>query len=246
MTGTDHTPDARVTDIHMHVLPGVDDGARTMEESCQMLRLAAEEGICRIFATPHCDAFLISDVRAVFLTLQTEARRQGIPVELYLGNEMRINVHNAGRCLRRLENGTFPTMGSSRCVLAEFDFETSPEGYFFCVDALQRGGYTPILAHLERFPNADLEVAKALHAAGALIQINAYSIANERNVEIRTRANLFLAERLVDFLGTDAHRLNHRPPNFRRGMEELKRLYTEDYARCIAVENPEKYLLGKS
>lgn len=233
----------RVTDIHMHVIPGVDDGSRSIEESCEMLRLAAEEGIQTVFATPHDTAFLYADVEKAFLRLREAVRAQGIPIELYLGCELRISDDTAGQRLRWLNSGAYPTMGDSRCVLLEFVFGTPLQEYLYCIDRIRRGGYTPILAHLERYAQVDLPFAKALRSAGALVQINAYSIADERNDAVRQRANLLLSERLVDFLGTDAHRTDHRPPLFRSGMDTLRRLYTEEYASLVAARNPQKYLL---
>lgn len=134
-------------------------------------------------------------------------------------------------------------MGDSRCVLTEFDFDNSRQEYLFCADTLIKGGFVPIIAHIERYPKTDLRLAEALKEAGALIQINAYSIADERDPHIRQLANLLLAERLVDFLGTDAHRTDHRPPTVADGMDAFRRLYGEEYAALVASANPRKYLL---
>ncbi len=231
-----------ITDIHMHVAPAVDDGSRTIDESCEMLRLAVEQGVGAVFATPHDSAFLCTDVRAVFGQLKEAVRQREIPVELYLGCELRISTETAERCVQGLIDGTYPTMGNSRCVLSEFTFGTSLQDSLFCIRTLTQHGFVPIIAHIERFPDIDLRFANALRDAGALIQINACSIAEERNDKIRQRANLFLKERIVDFIGTDAHRTDHRPPLFHRGLDELKRKYTEEYSALIAVDNPRKYL----
>ncbi len=232
-----------VTDIHMHVVPGVDDGSRSVEESCEMLRLAVGQGVETVFATPHDAAFSDKNsVRTRFRQLREAVREQEIPVALRLGCEMRIYPETAETCLQRLNEGALPTMGGSRCVLTEFDFDNSRQEYLFCADTLIRGGYTPIIAHIERYPNTDLRLAEALKEAGALIQINAYSIADERDPQIRQLANLLLAERLVDFLGTDAHRTDHRPPMLAGGMDAFRRLYGEEYAALVAFDNPRKYL----
>lgn len=231
-----------VTDIHMHVVPGVDDGARTLDESCEMLRLAAAQGIKAVFATPHNAAFLDTDVRAAFRRLQAEARARATPIELYLGCELRISAATAEHCVRGLADGTYPTMGDSRCVLAEFTFGTPLPDYLYCLNALISNGYTPILAHMERYAQIDLGFARALRNAGALVQINAYSIADERDEQIKQHANLFLAERYVDFIGTDAHRTDHRPPLFRSGMNAFRQAYSEEYAALVTVENPRNYL----
>ena len=228
----------------MHVVPGVDDGSRSLEESCEMLRLAVGQGVDAVFATPHDSAF--SDRNRVltrYRQLQEAVRVQAIPVELRLGCEMRIYPETAETCLGRLNEGALPTMGGSRCVLTEFDFENSRQEYLFCADILIRGGYTPIIAHIERYPKADLRLAKALKEAGALIQINAYSIADEHDPQIRRLANLLLAERLVDFLGSDAHRTDHRPPMLAGGMDAFRSLYGEEYAELVAFDNPRKYFM---
>lgn len=233
-----------ITDIHMHVVPAVDDGARSPEESCEMLRLAATEGIEAVFATPHDAAFLNNDVRAAFRRLKEAACAQAIPVELHLGCELRITAQTAERCVRGLNDGTYPTMGASRCVLSEFTFGTPLEECLYCIGLLTAQGYTPIIAHIERYDHIDLAFAKALRAAGALVQLNACSIADEADDGILSRANLFLRERLVDFLGTDAHRTDRRPPLYRNGLTAMERLYTEEYAALAAAGNPYRFLLS--
>ena len=84
-----------MTDIHMHVVPAADDGARSLAESCKMLRLASAEGIEAVFATPHDAAFPSGDVRAKFRLLQQAVRDRSIPVELHLGCELRISADTA-------------------------------------------------------------------------------------------------------------------------------------------------------
>ncbi len=228
----------------MHVLPAVDDGARTLEEACEMLRLAAGQGVEAVFATPHDAAFLNADVPAALRLLKEAAAQRGIPVELYLGCELRFSAQTAAERLRGLAEGLYPTMGASRCVLTEFTFGTSLREALYCINTLAEHGYKPIVAHVERYPETDLAYARALREAGALLQINAGSIAEEPDEQIRRRVKLLLSERLADMIGTDAHRTDRRPPLFGGGMEALRRLYTEEYALLLAAENPEKYLFA--
>ena len=233
-----------VTDIHMHVVPGVDDGSRSPEESCEMLRPAGRRGVDTVFATPHDTAFFEKNkVQTRFRQLQEAVREQKIPVALYLGCEMRIYPDTAKLCLQRLNDGALPTMGDSRCVLTEFDFKNNGREYLFCADALIKGGFVPIIAHIERYPNTDVRLARLLKEAGALIQINAYSIADEHDQRIMRLANMLLEERLVDFLGSDAHRTDHRTPMLSGGLDALGRLYGEAYAKLIVFNNPRKYLM---
>ncbi|MBQ9880362.1 MAG: hypothetical protein IJM45_08030 [Clostridia bacterium] len=233
-----------VTDIHMHVVPGVDDGSRDIDESCGMLRLAVGQGVDAVFATPHDSAFSDKNrVRESFGRLKEAVRALGLPIALYLGCEMRVYPETAELCLRKLNDGVLPTMGDSRCVLTEFDFANSSRDYLFCADTLIKGGYIPIIAHVERYPNTDVRLAGKLKDAGALIQINAYSIAGEKDARIRRTANMLLEARLVDFIGTDAHGAVRRPPDLGGGMDAFRRLYGEEYAKLVAFDNPRKYLL---
>ncbi len=227
----------------MHVVPDVDDGSRGIDESCEMLRMAAGQGVDTVFATPHGTAFLCTDVRASFRLLREAVLERKIPVDLRLGCEMRIYADTARQCVRQLNDGTLPTMGGSRCVLTEFTFETKREEYRLCIDTLVENGYTPIIAHIERYPPMNVVLARELKEKGAMIQINAYSIAEERNPRIRSIANTLLRERLVDFIGSDAHRTDHRPPLLKRGMETFRQQYGETYADLVVFENPRKYLL---
>ena len=233
----------RITDIHMHVVPGVDDGSRSIDESCEMLRLSAEQGVEAVFATPHDAAFLCTDVRTAFRQLKEAVLQRDIPIELHLGCELRITAGTAKNCVQGLNDGIYPTMGNTRFVLTEFTFGTSLEYSLYCIKTLISQGYDPIIAHIERYPHVDLGFAKALRDAGALMQINAYSIAEERDDSIRQRANRYLSEKIVDFIGTDAHGMDHRPPLFRKGMDEFMRLYTDEYAMLVAADNPRKYLI---
>ena len=236
------------TDIHMHVIPAVDDGSRNIDESCQMLRSAARQGIGTVFATPHSGAFdyCADRVHVSFEALKQAVKEREIPVALLLGCEMRCERYTVSRCVQMLNDGTYPTLGGSRCVLTEFDNRTDlqdgRQNGLYCVEQLINAGYTPVIAHVERYPYTDADWCRTLRMAGALLQINAYSIKNEHKPRILNTANALLKDRLVDFIGTDAHRTDHRPPLFSEGMNELIRLYTQQYAELIAVANPRRYL----
>ena len=236
-----------VVDIHMHVVPGVDDGAGSMEESLRMLELSAAQGVRAVFATPHGSAFRHSPerVRERFLRLCSAAAERGIPIRLFFGCELRLFPDTAEERTEALLAGRYPTMNGTRFVLTEFD----PEGFTaedaaFCVRTLRSAGFLPIVAHAERYRFTTADSAAALKALGARIQINVYSIVNERKQWIRDNAAALLSEGLADFLGTDAHRTDHRPPAAAEGIAALRRLYGEDCARLLCRENPQKLLIG--
>ena len=111
-----------------------------------------------------------------------------------------------------------------------------------CISKIAAAGYVPIVAHAERYKHSTVSGIKALKALGAMIQINFYSIVNEQKAHTRETANALLAEKLVDFIGSDAHRLDHRPPVIRDGIDALPARYSKDYVWKIAIENPRKIL----
>ena len=135
-------------------------------------------------------------------------------------------------------------MCGTRYVLTEFDPDRySQEDAGYCIRKILSAGYTPIIAHVERYPLPSIECVRKMKDAGALMQINAFSIVNEEKERTRNNANAMLSERLVDFIGSDAHRLNHRPPVIADGVDAMIQLYTEEYARKVLENNPRDLLL---
>ncbi len=235
-----------VTDIHMHIIPGVDDGSQSMEESIVLLRMSAAQGVGAVIATPHSwgiDTCGFEYMLSQYEDLKKTVREQQIHIQLFLGCEMLVFAHTVDSCIRKLNDGSYPTLAGSRYVLTEFD----PYEAFYdmkqCIERIVAAGYIPVIAHAERYRLITMQNIRNLKELGALIQINAYSIANEKNAQTRQLANDCLSERSVDFIGSDAHRLDHRPPVIADGVEAMTQLYTEEYARKVLEDNPRNLLL---
>ena len=238
----------RITDTHMHIVPGVDDGSQSLTESVELIERAVAQGVGTIIATPHSwgidtcgPEYMLSRFRA----LEETIRERQIPVRLHLGCEMLAYVHTVDDCIRKLKEGRYPTLAGSRCVLTEFDPQETPESMEYCIRRIAAAGYVPVIAHAERYRRIAVPDIRALKAIGAMIQINAYSISDEKDDRIRRLANDCLSERLVDCIGSDAHRLDHRPPVIRNGIAALIERYTEDYAERVAMLDPQQILSGK-
>lgn len=230
-----------IVDIHMHVLPGIDDGAKNMEESIVMLQQSAAQGVGTIIVTPHSwaiDSHGINLVHARFSELKQTAEEKQIPIDLFLGCEMLVYPDTVNECIQMLKVGWYPTMVDSNFVLTEFEPYFSPRDMEFCIEKIASAGYVPIVAHAERYEHSSVSGVKVLKALGAKIQINAYSIVNEPKAHTRETANALLAEKLVDFIGSDAHRLNHRPPMIKDGITALYTQYSDEYAELVSVRNP--------
>lgn len=234
-----------ITDIHMHVIPGVDDGSRNLEESITMLRMSANQGVGAVVATPHSwyiDGCGYDYMLSQYEDLEEAVIERKVCVQLHLGCEVLFTLKTVDVCIRKLDDGRYPTMAGSRYVLTEFGEEEHEEDMGPCVKRIISAGYVPIIAHAERYRNITMEGIKALKDLGALIQVNAYSIVNETREQTRQLANDCLSERMVDFIGSDAHRLDHRPPLIKDGIDALIRRYTEEYAEQVAVINPKLLL----
>ena len=146
-------PQREMIDIHMHLIPGVDDGAESMEMSLLMMLRAGDQGIRQIIATPHSEAFRYSKdgARIIFRRLQDAAAASGLETGLYLGCEIFCEPDRMEEIVTALDTGRYPTMNGTRYVLMEFSQWIMPENTVPCVKALVRAGYRPIIAHMERY-----------------------------------------------------------------------------------------------
>ena len=211
-----------MVDIHMHIIPGVDDGARSFEMAEAMLRSAAEQGIHTVFATSHGDAFCEKGelVSKRFEQLKKLVKDKKIPIQLYMGSEVYCDSEDMHLTLKYLKEGIIPSMNGTKYVLSEFYWPTKEE-MRYCLGELLREGWIPIVAHMERYRCVDLAFAKELKQMGCKIQINVYSVFEEEKESTKARARMLLDNRLVDFVGSDAHRTDHRPVNVESGIKYL-------------------------
>ncbi len=226
-------------DLHCHILPAVDDGPNDIEESVAMSRTAASDGITHIVATPH---FLYGgphksqEVERSIERLSGELKREGTPVTLLRGADIRLNYE----LVKGLEAGDIPTINGSRYFLLELPEVIPPNLDTFLFSAEIRG-FKVIITHPER--NGGLlsspDRIGALRASGALFQITAMSVTGEFGLELRSFCHMLFRRRLVDFVASDAHDPFVRRPVLSKAYGEVTRLCGEREARRIFFENPE-------
>lgn len=233
-----------VFDIHMHIIPDVDDGSSSFEESITMLRKAKAQGITSVMATPHNSAF---DYGAKYVSLQFNKLRKKakeLGVHLYLGTE--ILCIDPYEVIDKLNDGTYKTLNGTRYALIEFNpYLTSFGDAYNAVIALKEHDYIPVIAHAERYRFSSVSNIAALKEARAFIQTNLYSFYKEHNRDTREVAQILLDKGIIDFVGTDAHRLNHRPPDAASGVCYVYNNSTKEYADKILFENANRLLGGK-
>lgn len=242
-----HTDPKRIIDIHIHILPKVDDGSHSMEESLRMLRIAWNEGITDMIVTPHYQSGRYftpaGDVVRLAARLQEEAMAQGIRIRLYPGTE----IYYRSGLEEKLDRGQLSAMNGRNHVLVEFS-PVEEFGYIRnAMEELRGMGYIPILAHVERFkcllenPERVLE----LRRMGCGIQANAGSITGRYGMGVRHYLHKLLKDRAIDYIGTDAHNAEDRAPHIQKCVERLSRKYDADYVDALLHGNAEKNLLGE-
>lgn len=233
-----------MVDLHIHILPGLDDGATSMEEAVRMARLAAESGVNYIAASSHgnCYDYTISEYEKKFDALQRELNRQQIPVKLYPAMEILMNK----RAEQLLESGKLLTVNHTRYLLIEFDFNENPERVYRMVAYLQRMKYNIILAHPERyiFVQENPEMAYYLAERGCVLQVNKGSILGEMGEKCQQLAEMLLDDGMVQVVASDAHSSRYRTPQMDELVRYLERRYTSAEVKMWLSENPSRILKG--
>lgn len=232
-------------DIHSHILPGIDDGARNLEESLAMLRLAADSGTTDIVATPHVSPDFPNDfdvIQGAFTELSESA--SGI-IALHLGCDFHLTFENLQDFIALPSKYTINNLRYLMVELADY----VPFGPV--TDALQRilqEGVTPVITHPER--NASLqqnprELASWV-ARGCLSQVTGQSLLGQFGSRARTAALRFLADGLVHVVASDGHDLVNRPPVLRSAYDFLVESYGKELAEQLCVRNPGAIVRGES
>lgn len=216
-------------DVHAHVLPGVDDGAADWDESRRMLTCAYEQGIRTIIATPHYshrqDAGKLQEAAR---QLDWEARAIAPDYNIFLGQE----ILYFDSLVEKLKEGQALTMAGSRYVLTEFMPRISFSRLYQAVRSLTVAGYYPIIAHVERYEALrGRNKMEELAGTGCYLQMNYKSLEGSLLDGNARWCRRQVLEGRIHFLGTDAHRMDIRPPEIAKSLEWLKQHVTED---CIA------------
>jgi protein-tyrosine phosphatase len=238
-----------VIDLHAHVLPGLDDGARTLDEALAMLRAAAADGTRVVCATPH--AFHPDhDVDATSAVAALEALRlavaaAGIAVELRVASEVRFrpDLDALARAGRLASLGA----GRRRYVLVEFPPTHVPAEAEEALFRLRLEGVTPVVAHPERNPSfwADPDAAIRLREQGALLQVTAGSLTGVFRKESRTCALALLDAGGIDLLASDCHRADRRPPGLSEAARVVRRRAGAATAERLVEGTPCAILAGE-
>ncbi|ERJ12927.1 tyrosine-protein phosphatase [Haloplasma contractile] len=241
-------PIHNLVDLHTHILPGIDDGSKDVNQSIRMLKMAALNGTKKIICTPHYYPRKIENEREHVieaLSLLREAiKLEDLDIELYAGSE----IHVKSDTLNLIKENRLQTLNNTKYVLIEFPFikeyltvDPAEMIYNFTVE-----GYVPIVAHPERYtyvqsnPNLVFDWVKE----GALMQINSNSLFS-RNKSLTKVANQLLQAGLVHFIASDSHDESHRPPKLKEAYNHISTKYSETLANQLLSENGENVINNK-
>lgn len=236
-----------IVDMHCHILPGLDDGAESWNETYQMLQIAYDEGIRVIVATPHHHEIrgMCTPVQYKKRLMQIRKIAQEISEKFYIIPGM--EIYFTQDIIHKLENRQVRTIGNSKYVLIEFspgaEFRYMQQG----LQQIQMKGYYPILAHAERYQCLveHKEHVEYLVKMGIYLQINSETILGEGGRTAKRFVKELLKERYIHFVGTDAHSSKSRSPIMKKSADYVEKKYGKEYALDIFRRNSLSVLKNK-
>lgn len=234
------------SDIHCHLLYGVDDGPEKLEDALAMLDAAYKDGVRSVCATPHFNFDFFGDntekAQSIYRELCEIIKDKYPDMSLYLGCE--IFYHD--ECVELLKIGTCQTIADTKYVLVDFPSDVD---FFIAINAVKKlvsSGYIPIIAHAERYKifHSDHSKLMDMREFGAVISINATSV-----IGLNTRKEMSCAKKIIslglcDIIASDAHNTTDRPFCFTRCYEYLKKHHGKAVSELLTHVRAQKILDG--
>lgn len=234
-------------DIHTHIIPDLDDGPPDIKTSVSMGRVAAEEGIEAIISTSHSDEAANAGYDAMLARLE-EVRRAWAEAGLSIRLELGVEIFLRPDTVAALRSGALWTLAGSRYVLVEVVYQPWPTYADQALFDLQLAGYTPILAHPERYVpiQNDPNRMYALAERGVLSQVTSAALLGDQGPRARKCAEVLVKHGLTQFLSSDAHGLTTRMrlPRLREALQVAEELVGKEAAQALVDENP-AHILSK-
>ena len=223
-------------DMHSHVLPGIDDGAKDPEESIALIKRMMDLGIKKIIATPHIMADYYKNnadtINGALQVLKEALKNAEINIDIEAAAE-----HYFDETFEpRIDADKLMIMGKNY-VLFEFSFVNYPPNAVQAIKKMVDKGLKPILAHPERYPYLEMDQLRMLRLWGCNLQLNTISLTGYYGKETKKRAEEMIDNELVDFISSDMHNLRHA--------DALKHALTMPYLEKIMFDYPLKNVLLK-
>ena len=198
------------TDIHSHLIPGIDDGAQTMEQSIEMIEAFIDLGYTKLITTPHIMSHRFPNTRAILeeglVLLQKELQERNMQMEIEIASEYYLDE----TVMELVEQRDIMTFGKNY-MLFEMSYVQPLHHLEEMVFEIKVAGYTPVLAHPERYVymHDDFSKYERLKEKGLLFQLNVPSLGGYYSKPVQKAAKRLVDEGMVDFIGSDAHKMAH-------------------------------------
>lgn len=234
-----------MVDIHAHIIPGIDDGAADESEALLMAEAAVESGVEILTATPHSNSAEFPNLfgrglYSAFRELKKAVDENLIPLNLCFGMEIMASAD----MVQKLKAGQLVTLNRSRYPLIEFPFDAGFQSVRAALDGLIKAGYTPVVAHPERYYCIQREPSNAetLRDDGCLLQLNKGSVSGGFGEDSRKCAFELLRGGLINVVASDAHSSEMRTTSMYGIQQTLTELIGMSGASLLLGENPIKIL----
>lgn len=198
-------------DMHSHLIPGIDDGAQTMDDAIVMLAKFEDLGYRKVITTPHIMGDSYKNTPEIILSGLDAVRYTAKEIGLKIEIEAAAEYYYDESLLKKLKNKERLMTFGENYVLFEFSFHAKPSRVEDLLFELLSQNYKPVLAHYERygFLLGNVDQAKEWHERGVYIQMNLNSLTGHYGPEVKEQAEKLVDNKLVDFVGSDCHRIDH-------------------------------------
>jgi protein-tyrosine phosphatase len=234
-----------MVDIHCHILPGMDDGADTIETSVEMAEMAIADGITHVVATPHANGEYKFDPARIRQRRDELQQRVGNRLTLLTGCDFHLSFENVQDL--RLDPSKY-TINQKNYLLVEFADFSIPPGSDETLHQLQLLGVSPIITHPERnrLIRSKPEQLRRWLRQGCYVQVTAQSLTGSFGEKAQKQAEEWLEQDMVHFVASDAHNVTKRPLQLAAAYERAAEKRGEEVARALFFDNPLAAVEGRS
>lgn len=202
-------------DVHTHIIPNVDDGARDIETSLLMIKKEIECGVDTVVFTPHSYLHRFIDKDKIidkFNLLKSELVNYDI--KYYLGQE----IYYEADTLEKLGNNKYLTINNTKYILIEFDYDITYDDLVDIIYSIRLLGYEPIIAHIERYNISIKDYYRLKKEFNPLLQVNCEFV-----LKHKIKALKMINDKVIDYIASDCHSTNRRKPNLDKVKKILKK-----------------------
>jgi protein-tyrosine phosphatase len=226
-----------LVDIHSHILPGIDDGAQTIEESLAMLEFAAASGTTDIVATPHANSSYVYDEQTVDRLIGELSSQTSAAIKIHRGCDFHLNFDNLSNALR---NPSKYTVNGGRYLMVELPDMASLPVMRTVLDRLLGVRIVPVITHPERNSPlcANLPELETWVRDGCLLQVTALSFSGRFGQTAQRTAETLMNSSMVHFVASDAHDCVDRSPNLAAAYQHVAQQWGRDSADALFSDHP--------